>query len=262
MKRFYTVYGLLSILLMTLVSCSTDSSQTNTDKFLRKTVDVATDGSTVTTLLNYNGNKIVSMVSENQTVDFAYNGDFITRVAETDLATAHQNILDYSYTDGVLTQITSSDHYVFHFVHHADGTVTYEKRTVDAEQNEVLVYHGVYYFENGNLVKDQRTFDDAGATVLMVKETTYQYDAKKNPLQAVLGFAQLLNYEKNTAVNNVIGTVVTTTVTNLETEEVISSLQTTTTVFKYDGNYPTEMTADAPFLGGTVSNYQRTLFYY
>lgn len=88
------------------------------------------------------------------------------------------------------------------FIHNANGTVSYEKLTKDIGSNENKVFHGILYFQNENLIKDERVIDDAGVGVLIQNSITLEYDYKNNPLNNILGYNKLLDHFKKISTNN------------------------------------------------------------
>src|SRR6476660_6192025 len=118
MKKVKEIVGIVVVLLMTLCSCTNELIEQVS--MLKKIVEVSVDGSSNTTLLTYDGNKLVTIDKVDQLSKFYYTGDLITKVVESDKTTQHQNTLEYFYSKGQLTKITSSDNYVINYVHNSD----------------------------------------------------------------------------------------------------------------------------------------------
>ena len=252
------------VLFFTLSSCSSDSAAASdaTTKLLGKMVDVATNGSSTTTSFTYNANKIVSIDGPSKHMSFNYNNDLITKIVTLDDATQSQTVVTYAYADGNLVKITSSENYVMNYTHNADGTISYEKLTLDNNNNEVLVYKGTLYFQNGNLAKDERTLAIT-ATEVSKAIVTYQYDAKSNPLHNVIGFSKLLDNSSAVSVNNVTRTQEESRKEYISSGQITSSMVLFVSANQYDADgYPTVITSEKAFIGESTANHKKTEFYY
>lgn len=261
MKKAKGIVGVVVVLLMTLCSCTSDPMEQV--QFLKKIVEVSVDGTSNTTFLAYDGNKLVSIDKVNKLSKFFYTGDLITKVVELDKTNQHLNTLEYSYLEGQLTKITSSDNYVISYSHNSDGSVSYEKITKDSNNLEVKNYHGILYFQNENLVKDERTLDDAGQGILSKKTVSFQYDYKKNALNNILGFNKLLDYSKTISSNNeILGTTVSS-IEYLDDNQVVSAIKRIDSKFQYNSiDYPTEIVSQNIVLGGSDSNHLKSQLFY
>lgn len=261
MKKAKEIVGIMVVLLMTLCSCTSDPVEQVS--MLTKVVEVSVDGTSTTTHLAYDGNKLVSIDKVDQLLKFYYTGDLITKVEELDKTSQHLNTLDYSYSEGRLAKITSSDNYVINYVHNADGSVSYEKSTQRFDEVEVKNYHGVLYFQNENLVKDEKTMDDAGKEILVQNTTTLEYDYKKNALKNILGFDKLLDYSKIISSNNeIVGTHASST-KYLDDDQVVSSIKRIDSKYQYNSSgYPTEIVSQNMVFGGSNSNHLKSQLFY
>ncbi|SHG25802.1 hypothetical protein SAMN05443549_10321 [Flavobacterium fluvii] len=261
MKKAKEIVGIVVVLLITLCSCTSDPIEQVS--MLKKIVEVSADGSSNTTLLTYDGNKLVTIDKEDQLSKFYYTDDLITKVVEFDKTTQHQNTLEYSYLKGQLTKITSSDNYVINYVHNGDGSVSYEKVTKVSNNLEVKNYHGILYFQNENLVKDERILDDAGIGILAKNTLSFGYDYKKNALKNILGFNKLLNYSKIISSNNeVLGTAVSS-IKYVDDNQVISEIKRYDSEYQYNSSgYPTEIVSENILFGGSDSNHLKSQLFY
>lgn len=262
MKKIIYLLSLLVLGSVSLTSC-TSNEGVSSNELVTKIVDVAANGDSKTTFFNYNGNNIISTESVDQHVEFNYTNDLITRIIDVNLTTQHQNVLDYTYSNNELVRITSSDNYIMNFVHNSDSTISYEKKTVDSNGDEVLVYHGKLFFENSNLTKDERTMDDTLVTVSTKSSVTYQYDAKNNPFHNITGFTKLLNYFDNISTNNVINGTKQNSTSFLDTDQFISSMVPYSNVYSYNSSdYPTQIVSEKPVFGNGITNQTSSMFYY
>lgn len=261
MKKANIILGMVVVVLMTLCSCSNE----NIDQvpLLKKIFEISVDGSSNTTTLNYNGNKIANIDKVDKLSEFYYTDDLITRIVESDKTTQHKSILDYSYSDGKLVKITSSDNYTLNYIHKNDGSVSYEKITKDSNNIEVKIYHGILYFQNENLIKDERILDDAGIGILAKNSISLEYDYKNNALNNILGYGKLLNYSKTISSNNDVAITEISSVKNVTEDQVISSIKTFTNKYTYNlEGYPTVIVSENLLLGGKKSNHLKSVLFY
>ncbi len=261
MKKAKGIVGVVVVLLMTLCSCTSDPMEQV--QFLKKIVEVSVDGTSNTTFLAYDGNKLVSIDKVKKLSKFCYTGDLITKVVELKKTNQHLNTLEYSYLEGQLTKITSSDNYVISYSHNSDGSVSYEKITKDSNNLEVKNYHGILYFQNENLVKDDKTLDDAGSGVLAKNTFSFEYDYKNNALKNILGFDKLLDYSKAISSNNeIVGTAVSS-IEYTDDDQVISAIKRIDSKYQYNSSgYPTEIVSENIMFGGSDSNHLKSQLFY
>ena len=256
MKKFFLLF-----IILTLISCSKDDS--HPIKYLKKMTAVYSDGSTLNTFFVYNGDKMVSMENENTLTEFTYTENLITSVQKLDKSTQEHKTLVYSYENGFLTQISSTEGYKLKYTLQNDGSVSYEKWIVNSENEESLVYHGVLTFQNDNLTSDDITFDNTEPHILKKVKKSYDYDTRKSPLSHVLGFQKLLDYGYVTSLNNVLSFTEESTEKDLIEDTVISESTFDVVTYKYDSdNYPIEMTSNTPYFGDKSLTSVKTLFFY
>jgi hypothetical protein len=261
MKKIKEIVGILVIVLITLCSCTTETIEQA--PMLKRIVEVSVDGSSNTTTLNYNGNKIATIDKVDAVLAFYYTGDLITKIVEFTKSNSHTNTLDYSYRDGKLNKIISSDNYVVNYVHNSDGSISYEKLTKVTNSLEMKVHHGILYFHNGNLIKDEQIFDNAGKGVLAKNIVEIIYDTKKNSLNNVLGFSKLLGYSKVISSNNAITNIEVSSVKNENDYQVTSSIKRNDSQYEYNSNgYPTEIVSEKIIFGGTDSKHVKSQLFY
>lgn len=263
MKKANKILGLVLVFLITLCSCSNENVGQVQVQFLKKIVEVSIDGASNTTLLAYDGNKIVNIDKFDKHSEFYYTGDFITRIVESDKTNQHVNTLEYFYSDGQLTRISSSDNYVLNYIHNAEGTVSYEKLTKDSNNNDVRIYHGTLYFQSGNLFKDHRFLDDAGKNVLAENSISFEYDDKNNALNNILGYNKLLDYSRTISSNNVVSSFKISSVKYLDVDRATSSAHIYKSKCQYDSmGYPTEIVSENLIFGGNDYNHLKSILFY
>jgi hypothetical protein len=259
--RTQKFFWIVSLFIVTLYSCSTDS--TSQAKQLKSFVEVSNDGSTSETVLNYSGSNLASMTSEDKVVTLTYTGQLVTRIVEENSLTQSIVTRDYTYNNGRLVKIVSSDHYETRFTNLDNGVVAYVKVLIATNGDEIGVNHGSLYFVNNNLIKDERFLDDAGVNVVSKETMNYQYDSKINPVHALVGFDKLLDYTSAVSVNNCINFYKETSVHNLVTDQIISSAVGYDSTIQYDeAGYPIENVTSMTLFGNVVSNHEKTEFFY
>jgi len=247
----------------TLSSCTNDSVSSPRVQLLKKVVEVSADGSSNTTLLTYAGNKIVNIDKVDKFSTFYYLGDEIIKITDLDKSNQHINTLQYAYTDGKLVKITSSDNYVLNYIHNTDGSVSYEKLTKDSKNSDVKIYHGTLYFQNGNLIEDDKILDDAGAGILSKNTLSKTYDSKNNALYTILGFKKLLDYSAAVSLNNGLNSIETTSIKFIDEDQATSSVIPFSSKYQYDSNdYPTEIVTENILFGGNDSKHVKSQLFY
>lgn len=127
----------------------------------------------------YDGNKLVSIVSDQEKYVYTYTGDLITKMqCYRNYNEVYETIL-YKYSNGKLSEkfhetfsAMNKYSYITRYKFNDDGTVLCS--TTDAYGTS----YGTLAIKNGNLIKDN----------YMV----YEYDEKNNPFKNILGINALL----------------------------------------------------------------------
>lgn len=184
MKKIISLTFLFSLFIL---SCSSNDSQNNSNSgpvLLRKRITTSSQG-TLTTNLNYNGNKIVNSISSDGTEDkFYYTGDLITKyeiyennvLVHTDLYSYNsQNNLTYGVelnhgnNQGTKTTLT----------YNSNGTITYNMYNGNLISQTSLWGTFTAILTNGEIT----SFKDE------ILNTTYTctYDTKNNYMKNILG---------------------------------------------------------------------------
>ena len=242
-KVFYLFF--ITIFVTTLTSCTAESEDTTQDKLVKKIIELNQDGTSSTFNFTYNGEKIISIESEETSKKFTYFGNLITQIIELNKTTQVQTTFDYFYTNNLLTKVISSDNYTLNYTHQADGTIAYEKTTIDSNSNIVLLFKGTIYMDLNNIVNDKKTFETNNTKIVSKEELNFSHDSKRNPFYNIVGFAKLLDYSKIISVNNATSFIEVSSMINLETEQITSSLRQNINTFKYNNfGYPEEIISD------------------
>ncbi|RKS15152.1 hypothetical protein [Flavobacterium sp. 120] len=258
MKKTKNIFWVLSIFLLTLYSCSNDNDDSL--KLLKKVVETSENGTSETTVYTYNGTEIVSIDGVQKRTDFTYTDGLITKRVILNKANQLLETIEYSYLVGKLVEVESLGNYRINYIHNTDKTVSYERFRISGNQ-QVKEFHGTLYFENENLIKNERILDTIPVGITSSESITFDYDAKNNPLYNVLGYKNLLDHMETISSNNsLINTVIATTTNG---DQVLSVANFYKSSFKYDSeNYPTERVSETAILANGNTGYLKTQYFY
>ena len=259
MKQTKKIFLVLSIFILTLYSCSNDTD--DSIKLLKKVVETSAQGTETTTLFTYNGTEIVRVEGAEKRTVFNYTDGLITKVVTLNKTNQQSETIEYSYLLGKLVEVESLGNYRINYIHNSDETVSYQRFTIGSGNQEVKEFHGTLYFENENLIKEERILDNTVAGVASNYSISFDYDSNNNPLYNVLGYKKLLNHMETISSNNsLINTVITTTTNG---NQVLSSANFYKSSFKYDSdNYPTEQVSETALLANGNRGYLKREYFY
>jgi len=204
----------------------------------------------------------VSIDGVRKHTDFTYSSGLITKIVELDKATQVSNTVEYIYVKDQLVCAKSPKNYIINYIHNSDGTVSYEKIAIGlVGTQEVKMYHGILYFQNQNLVKDERIVDNTAAGVVSNYSISFEYDSKNNPLHGIFGYEKLLDHNETVSLNNsTIHTIITTTT---KEGQISSSAKFYKKSFKYDlEDYPTEQLSEDALLNNGNYGYLKSQYFY
>ena len=258
MKKTKNIFLVLSIFLLTLYSCSNDNDDSL--KLLKKVVETSENGTSETTVYTYNGTEIVSIDGTEKRTDFTYTDGLITKTVILNKTNQLSETIEYSYLVGKLVEVESLGNYRINYIHNTDKTVSYERFRISGNQ-QVKEFHGTLYFENENLIKNERILDTMPVGITSSESIAFDYDAKNNPLYNVLGYKNLLDHMETISSNNsLINTVIATTTNG---DQVLSVANFYKSSFKYDSeNYPTERVSETAILANGNTGYLKTQYFY
>lgn len=258
MKKTKNIFWVLSIFLLTLYSCSNDNDDSL--KLLKKVVETSENGTSETTVYTYNGTEIVSIDGTEKRTDFTYTDGLITKTVILNKTNQLSETIEYSYLVGKLVEVESLGNYRINYIHNTDKTVSYERFRISGNQ-QVKEFHGTLYFENENLIKNERILDTMPVGITSSESITFDYDAKNNPLYNVLGYKNLLDHMETISSNNsLINTVIAATTNG---DQVLSVANFYKSSFKYDSeNYPTERVSETAILANGNTGYLKTQYFY
>lgn len=249
----------VSIFLLTLYSCSNDKD--DTVKLLEKVIETSEDGTSEVTLFTYNGNKIVTIDGVAKRTDFTYEDGLISKAVTLDKTSQFIETTEYTYIAGELVRAKSLNNYIINYIHNPDETVSYEKIAINSGTQEVKMYHGILYFQNENLIKDERILDNTAPGVLSKYSVSFEYDGKHNPLYTILGYKKLLELKEAVSSNNsLISTVITSVSAG---DQITSSAVFYKNSFTYDlEHYPTEKVTENAISDDGDRGYLKSQYFY
>jgi len=259
MEKAIKKIWMVSVFLITLCSCSNE----NIDqvKLLKTLVEISADETSTTTFFTYDGNKIVSTDNVQNHTDFTYTDGLITKIDELDKTDQVSNTVEYSYVKGQLVRAKSPKNYIINYIHNSDGTVSYEKLALDSGNQEVKEFHGILYFQNENLIKDDRILDNTAVGVVSNYSISFEYDSEHNPFKSILGYEKLLDHNETISLNN--STIITVITSTTKDGQISSSAKFYKRSFKYDlENYPTEQVSENALLNNGNYGYLKSQYFY
>ncbi len=256
MKNSIKIFLIISVASAFLNSCSGDKDDKN--KLVRKIIEINAEGASTITFFKYEGDLILSSDGPRKHIEYSYMDGLILQIVTTDKLSKHSDTLKYNYQDGKLLNIISSENYIVKYHHNEDGTISYEKLSLAGTNQEKKIFHGTLYFENRNLMKDERILDDSVSGVQSSSKITFVYDEQNNPFCNIMGYVKLLDHNDAVSFNNSVMIVQETK--EIQDEQVISSANLYTTTIKYDAdNYPIEKFSEASI---NNTNYSKIQYFY
>lgn len=189
----------LGILTFAFLSCAPVDSVKIKPKTLKYT-NLKDSSKNYTATYTYNGDKIVSMISEDRRINFVYEGDNIVKETEyniidgKDLKREEKSIFFEAGKEKSITTVTTN---VFDnslekkeksvYTYNADGTITKEIYYADSSEGTLkkTKYPVTLTIKNENLIKLE-IIDTEKPT--QKESLVYEYDNKNNPYKNILGF--------------------------------------------------------------------------
>lgn len=259
MKNIKVFHLFLSFIALTFVACTDDTN--DSFKLIKKVVETTARKNTQTFLYTYNGNQIVSIDGAKQRTDFMYTDGLISKMVLQNKENQLLETIDYSYSQGKLVKVVSIGNYVMKYSPINEKEVSVEKFTLSSGNVEIKEYHGTLQLSNGNLIKEERIYDNTPLGEESKYSISYDYDTKKNPFFNIEGYRELWNQNDKISVNNnVVSTVITS---NSKDNHVVSSATAYNYAITYDlDNYPKESVSEsAPLTNGFVGYLKVEYFY-
>jgi hypothetical protein len=260
MKKIFILFSALTLVLSSCTTSSTDTipdPTTPTSGVLPTKTITTQSGYVITINYKYNGNKIVSGISNSGdygTNLFTYTGNLITK-RETFLGTTLTKKTTFEYnsseqlTKSVSVDYTSSKPYgiKYTFVYNSDGTTSFSKFLGNDVDQTTLDLTGTAYYTNGEITKVDKILTPTNTYV-----RTYTNDTKNNPFKNITGYSKIAFADSHSL--GFMHNVLTET----------SSSQNITSTYTYNSlDYPTNVSTvnvmTSPFPGTVTST---TQFFY
>lgn len=224
-------------------SCSTSEDKPSTDvvplipTLIKNINTINSNGHIDTSLIKYEGNKIISMNNTDgdyaYKINYYYTGNLITRREES-----NGTIINYTYENNKLkTSIetrSNSDGTTAKtkkvYTYNSNSTISFTETYFDPKTNvETLGTTGMLTFKNNNLVKFEEFYGD------YISAIDIEYDTKNNPFNNVLGLNLLLEVDVTIfSSNNILKWTNTQKKSGIITQSSITSY-----TYTYDANgYP------------------------
>ena len=256
MRKEKFLYSILTICLFAFCSCSTDTA--SNVKLLKKTISTASNGTSVTTVFTYVADEIGSIDDANTHVDFTYSDGLIVKKVTTDKESSLVETVEYTYNAGELIRAESLNKYKINYIYNSDNTISYQKMKIVSEDQEVKEFHGILFFENENLIKDERILDNTATGTVSKYNLNFDYDSKKNPLFNIVGYKKLLDCNQAISTNNSL--IITENTSIDKDDQIISSAKMYKNSFTYDSDgYPKEQVCEPTIFN---SGYVKIQYFY
>jgi hypothetical protein len=238
MKKIIALAGFF----LFMVSCSNDDAQnTNAAEdttLLKKMTSTNEEGITSTYDYTYNGNKIVSMISDDTTIIYTYTGNLITHITSTQSnGVVIDQTIEYNSSNQKTSQIIlisapdlgveqgTKDLYTYN----QNGTVTVVQYSGDLESQTTLEGTGTITINENSILHEG----------MSSQAYTHTFDSKNNPMKNILGYNEYTLPRLGSKHNLLLGATTSTrsgyifTYTYNSNNYPISSVQKTYEVDKY-----------------------------
>ncbi|RYG44529.1 MAG: hypothetical protein EOO01_19335 [Chitinophagaceae bacterium] len=244
-------YLLLTIFFLALTSCSSDDAapvtpeEPQTIKLVSQTIATGWAGMTTTSDWTYNGQKLVSIVSDNGTSQvFTYNGDQIVGIETTnEFGEVTNDTFEYDAQGRITVHYDLSVAWGRKEVYEYPDTdtVTVTKFFGSNLSQTQVVMTGTMEISNGEIVHTKTVNVDSG----YARTCDYTYDNSNSPTRNITGYdkiAGLLATNQKGIMRNVL--------TNTQTTEGSPESVLVTKTYTYDqDNYPTRIASSDPLDG-------------
>ncbi|OEK08372.1 hypothetical protein A8C32_02670 [Flavivirga aquatica] len=215
MKLNFFLFFTLSI---AIFSCSSDDSKNPQDNntLLKKIIETDIDDEVITTNYNYDGNKLLSIISsDDYKTEYTYDNNKLTRVdSYRDGEQNAYTILTYNENGGIasyILHIIGDNTFRYDFQKNVDNTVSVEVYIGDLNSQTTLNRSYTMTYKGQNILKEVETD----------YELSYEYDDKNGPYRNIhsigiinllsLDFGGLESYSNNTTKKTDIENGFTTT---------------------------------------------------
>lgn len=243
-------YLLLTAFVLALASCSgNDDAPVPTEpvtvKLVRQTVSTGWSGFSTTADWTYDGQKLVSIISDNGTSQyFTYDGDFIVGIETTnEFGEVTHDIFEYDAQGRVAVHFDLSAAWGRKEVYEypsADMIIVTRYFGTNESQTQAVM-NATMEVENGEVVHTKTTNLDSGYS----RTCDYTYDAHNSPTRNITGYdklAGLLSTNQKGILRNVL--------TNTQLNEGSTESVLVTKTYSYDDqNFPIRVASSDPLDG-------------
>lgn len=259
LKKMKRITLLLSIILLSIISCEKDDAITPESAILPKKIVSSGEDDSSEIFISYNGSKLSEFSSTENNIArktvITYTGDLITKI-EQKRGSETYSLEEFKYdannklkTVFLMEYTNGNSKSKREYTHNANGSVV--ELNYKFVNNAYVPENRIntYTINNGNITKLYQkitsSFPDfnGGTTNLVTEYTyTYEYDSKNGPFKNVIGFNQI-NLDEYSSANNVIKRSSTTKETKTQNGITTETLRSNERVFslKYDAkDYLTE----------------------
>lgn len=244
---------LLATCFFTLASCTGDNESAEVidpaDVLVKRTVSMNWSGQSVNSVWNYDGNKLVSIISDNGNEQyFTYTGELITKIENhNELDEINTDLFEYDEQGRVIVHKDLSAAFGRKeiYAYGNDGTVAVTKYFGDNTTQEELIENGIMVFEAGEVVHT-KSISSGGNTLIC----DYTYDDKNSPSKNIVGYdriSALFNPNLKGIFRNVTSNLQTDADENSE-DNIITKKYT----YNSD-DYPTKINSIDPLDGDTAT---------
>lgn len=190
-------YLLLSACFFFLASCTADSedavlvTDTAAEKLVKQTISTGWSGHTVTSVWNYNGKKIVSIVnSDDSRRDFTYDGDLIVNIENKDeFGGVTNDSFVYDTQGRVIEHYDISEAWgrkeTYEYL--PNGIVNVARYMGTPQVQDQLLMTATMEFVNGEVTRTKSVNAVGGYTVTC----NYTYDSGNSPTRNIIGYDRI-----------------------------------------------------------------------
>lgn len=235
------------VFLFILGSCSKSETPQGAQSsiILPKKMVSTSNGSTITEVLSYIDNKLVTKSSDDGSKEiYSYTGKMITKIEFSNPSNVVNETFNYFYSNGRLdfeTFVYRSIVETINYTYNSDGSVSFVKTSLDSKTNITSTsYSGKYTYLKGNLIKKEVEFYSGDSST-----TIYEYDDKNSFGKNIEGFNLLIGNEETGSVNNCIK------FTKNYVGNATPYIQTNQYTYN-SNNYPITVLAVAPYFSNTL----------
>ncbi|NMH26733.1 hypothetical protein [Flavobacterium silvaticum] len=243
-------YLLISAFLLLLVSCTSESDTTPSPevnpklRLIQKSITTGWSGESVTSVWNYDGQKLVSIISDNGSEQhFTYNDNLIVSVeSSNEFGEVTTDSYEYDDQGRITTHLDISADWgrkqVYEYA--PDGSISVTQYFGSDESQTQIVMQGVLLMQNGEITHTKTLNVDSGYGRIC----DYTYDTHNTPTRNIIGYdkiSSLLSTNQKGIFHNVL--------TNTQTTEGQDPVLVTKT-YVYDSlDFPLRIVSSDPLDG-------------